>query len=617
MQPSEEIKEKINVVDLIGEQVVLKKAGVNYRGLCPFHHEKSPSFIVSPVKQIWHCFGCGLGGDIFEFVKQTEAVEFREALEILAARAGVELKRHEGPSYAPDKKKTLYDINNWAALYYAKILAESNSAGPARDYLQGRGLKPETIKTWQIGWAPEGYHAFEEFIVKKGYTKQEASDAGLLVKKDLPAGRQAAEYFDRFHARVMFPLFDMHGRVVGFCGRILDTAPLRQGSGGPAAKYVNSPETLIYSKSRLIYGLNFAKTEIRKKDAVVVVEGNVDVITCHEAGYRNVVGSSGTAFTASQLENLNRFTENISFALDADEAGLAATRRAVDMALAQGFNVKIISIPKSLAKDPDELIRKDPKLWEQQLQQAQNFLDFYFERVFATMDLQSNTGKKQAVRELVPLLSLLPDSIDRVHYAQKLAGAVGVDNKVIIDLLNKQLQQNQPRPAKGEASALAKPAPRKNKQELLEARVLGLLLKFPEEFAEEYRLLTISDFSVPAYQEIFRAIGEEITSHRFQLENILANYPKLASQIDLLVFALENEIALTPGLPTGQAGWNLEGLKKNFLSRFRFESIRRRMFALTAQIRSAEAAGQTEQVKNLSLEFNHLSIELSKYHVQS
>lgn len=604
MLPSEEIKEKINIVDLVGETVQLKKAGVNYRGLCPFHSEKTPSFMVSPTKQIWHCFGCGLGGDIFEFVKQTEGVEFREALEILAARAGVTLHRPEGGvSYSPDKKKNLYDINNWAALFYAKVLSDSQAAEKARGYLGNRGLKSETIKQWQIGYAPDGYHAFEEFIVKKGYTKQEAAEAGLLVKRDetlRSAQSDNGSYFDRFHDRVMFPLFDLHGRIVGFVGRIFESG-VSTSSTNISAKYVNSPETLIYSKSRLVYGLNFAKAEIRKKNEVIIVEGNVDVITCHEAGFTNVVGSSGTALTREQLENLKRFTENISFALDADEAGLAALRRAVELALAAGFNVRVISIPKDLAKDPDELIRKDKSQWEERVREAEPFLDFYFERVFATMDLQSNIGKKQAVRELVPLLLLLPDSIDRVHYAQKLAGAVGVPDGVIVDLVNKELGQ------KSKISASSNPPSprlRRTRQEILEARVLGLLLKFPDDFRAEAANLTAADFTTPVYQEIFRSLTEK-------LEN-----PKLAAEIDLLAFALENEIALTPGLPAGQTGWNLEFLKKNFLAQFRLAALRRRMRELTAEIRNAEAAGQTERLKNLSLEFNHLSQELSKYYVQ-
>src|SRR3989344_3068299 len=243
MLPSEEIKDKINIVDLVGETVKLKKAGANYRGLCPFHHEKTPSFMVSPTKQIWHCFGCSLGGDLFEFVKLTSGVEFPEALQTLAARAGITLKQRDSVSYQPDQKNALLEINNWAALYYSKILNESQAAKAARVYIAKRGLKPETLAKWQIGYAPDEFHAFENFITKKGYQKSEAAAAGLLVRKD------NGEYFDRFRGRVMFPLFDLHGRVVGFTGRILPKdnppqSPLTRGEAG-TAKYVNSPETNI------------------------------------------------------------------------------------------------------------------------------------------------------------------------------------------------------------------------------------------------------------------------------------------------------------------------------------------------------------------------------------
>ena len=217
MFPSEEIKEKINIVDLIGEYVQLKKAGVNFRAVCPFHQEKTPSFLVSPVKQIWHCFGCSLGGDVFEFIKQIEGVEFPEALHMLASRAGVVLRRSTVEyQKETDQKKALLAINELAAKYFAKVLAESQSASEARDYLNKRGLKPETVQKWQLGFSPLDFHAFENFIVKKGFQKKEAADAGLLVRKD-----DTGEYFDRFRGRVMFPLFDLHGRVVGFTARIL------------------------------------------------------------------------------------------------------------------------------------------------------------------------------------------------------------------------------------------------------------------------------------------------------------------------------------------------------------------------------------------------------------
>ena len=590
MLPSEEIKEKINIVDLVGEYVQLKKAGVNYRALCPFHHEKSGSFMVSPAKQIWHCFGCGLGGDIFEFVKQMEGVEFPEALEILASRAGVTLRRPD-VSYQPDQKKVLYEINNWGALYYSKVLAESKAAQTARDYLTKRGLKPETIKQWQIGYAPDDFHAFENFIVKKGYQRSEVVAAGLIIKKDpsTSSGPSANDYFDRFRDRIMFPIFDLHGRVVGFTGRTLKA----EVAGGPAiAKYVNSPETAIYNKSRVIYGLHLAKTEIRRKDEVIIVEGNVDVITCHEAGYSNVVGSSGTALTVMQLESLKRFTENVSFALDADEAGLAALRRAVELALQLGFNVKVIAIPKTLAKDPDELIRKDTAKWEELVSSAQNFLDFYFQEIFAKMDLQSNIGKKHAARELLPLLALLPDHIDRAHYAQKLATTLGVDEKVIIDLLNKQSKEKLKPAHLPKADQSGKPPLRqKSNQELLEARVLGFILRFPAAAAADLQELAADDFTIPLYREIF--------------ENRL---PAHQVEIDLLMFGLENEISLA-------SNWDVEAFRKVYISRLRFETLKRKMQELSGRIRQAEQSGKFEEVKNLSLQFNNLARELSKFHI--
>lgn len=602
MLPSEEIKEKINIVDLIGEYVPLKKAGVNFRVRCPFHEEKTPSFMVSPTKQIWHCFGCGIGGDIFEFIKQSEGVEFPEALQILASRAGVVLKRPTVEYQKEiDQKKTLLSINELAAKYYAKVLAESHAAEAAREYLQRRGFKPETILAWQIGYAPEDFHTFENFIVKKGFQKKEAVAAGLLIEKD------DWTFFDRFRSRIMFPLFDIHGRVVGFTARILDQGNPSTGSGiNIPAKYVNSPETFIYSKSHLLYGLHLAKSEIRKLGEVIVVEGNVDVITCHEAGFANVVGSSGTALTTKQLELLKRFTDNLSFAFDVDTAGLTATRRAVELALAQGFNVKIISIPKALAKDPDELIRKDPALWQEQVRAAKNFLDFYFDAVFANIDLATNLGKKQAVAELLPLIKLLPDPIDRSHYVQKLAAKVSVEEKIILDLLNKLLTAKAPGAGSSEKPPLR--AIPQSREERLERRVLGLMLKFSEDFRADWEAIGPEDFSTPPLREIFLNISPLVKSGEYQIRNLQKLDPKIAAEAELLVFAIENELSLTPDL-------NLDELKRQLFSDLKLLNTRRKMQELTKLIRSAEQVGRLEEVKSLSAEFNNLTRELAKHHV--
>lgn len=608
MLPSEEIKNKLNIVDLVGEYVPLKKAGVNYRAVCPFHQEKTPSFMVSPTKQIWHCFGCGLGGDIFEFVKQIEGVEFPEALQILAARVGVTLSRPTVEYKKElDEKKTLYSINEWAAKYYAKVLSDSPGAENARAYVQKRGFAPDTVQQWQIGYAPDDFHSFENFIVKKGFQRREAVDAGLLIEKDAGSSSDRAQdrFFDRFRGRLMFPLLDIHGRVVGFTARLLEARRLEGAEGPTQAKYVNSPETPIYSKSHLIYGLNFAKTEIRRQDGVVVVEGNADVITCHEAGFTNVVGSSGTAFTEAQLELLKRFTPNISFAFDVDEAGLTATRRAVELALSQGFNVKIIFIPSGLAKDPDELIRRDPKLWEEQVKSAKNFLDFYFQGIFGNLNPDSSQKKKQAVADLLPLLSLLPDPIDRAHYVKELAFRVGVDEKLILDLLNKRFA------AKASASPRAGNRPaaaRKTKQEILERRVLSLFLKYGKSITADWDGLGSDDFSVPVLREIYSLAASEVKQTNFDLAQFLEANSKFQPEIELLLFALENELSFDPDV-------NLEEMKKQFLAELKVETTKRKMQELAHRIQQAEVGGRGEEARSLSSEFNNLTRELAKYHV--
>lgn len=589
MLPSEEIKNKINIVDLVGEYVTLKKAGVNYRGLCPFHQEKTPSFMVSPTKQIWHCFGCSSGGDIFEFIKQIEGVDFREALQILAPRAGVVLSRPSA-NYQKEKdaKKVLYEINELAAKYYARVLSDSPLALAARNYLADRGFSQASIEKWQIGWALEDFHSFENFITSHGFQKKEALAAGLLSEKD---GR----FFDRFHGRIMFPLHDAHGRVVGFTGRVLKE---QDGVG----KYVNSPETAIYHKGELLYGLHFAKTEIRRKNAVIVVEGNVDVITAHEAGYTNVVGSSGTALTEAQLLLLKRFTANASFAFDVDAAGVAAARRAVETALKLGFNVKIISLPRELGKDPDEVIRKNVEAWEKQVVGAEIFLDFYFAQTFARIDLTSSIGKKQAVAELLPLIAWLSDPIDRSHYLRELARETQVDEAILLE----KLKHPGPSLAQYQAPRSSRHVG-KSKREILERRILGFLLRFSREVESSWDELEVEDFSVSALRQIYELAVPYLQQKELDWRQVAAAHPQLRAEIELLIFAVENELELLELS-------DLEAVKKQFLGRLKLETLKQKMKDLTARIARAEAEQAAEEVKTLTGEFNNLTRQLAKYH---
>ena len=418
----EEIKDRLNVADVISSYIQIKKAGTNYKANCPFHNDTSPSLMISPSKQIWHCFGCGAGGNVFGFVMQYENIDFPECIEILAAKAGIQLpKFSKQQSAQAEEYQKLERMHDLAAKFYNQILEKSSLAIEARAYIKKRGLTAETVRDWQIGFAPGDFHTLELFLQKKGFTEKELLAAGLSSKSD-------RGIYDRFVNRVTFPIRNYAGAIVGFTARTLD-------SDAKAAKYINSPETSIYHKGKVIFGLNQAKQEIRKLDCAIVVEGNMDVISCHQAGFKNVVGSSGTAFTYDQLGLLARLTKNLTFAFDTDVAGMIATRRALDLALSQGFNVYILKIVD--AKDPDEMIKRDPQSFAAAVKDAQLYMDYFFEKTFENYDPGSITQKKSISQSLVPLIEKLTDPLELAHYVRLLSQRLGVSEKVIHELFTK------------------------------------------------------------------------------------------------------------------------------------------------------------------------------------
>ena len=338
LQPSEEIKSRLDILDLLSEYVQPTPAGVNFKAICPFHNEKTPSLLISKSKQVWHCFGCGEGGDVFSFIMKYEGVDFVEALRILAQKTGVALKRQD-PKLR-NESTTLIEICELSAKYFAYVLNKSSLAKEAREYIfEKRGLTAETVDQFKIGFAPDVKGSSKDlnnFLIKNGFTQNDVIKAGMALKSKRGFG-----YFDRFRNRVMFSLFDIHGRVVGFTSRILP------GHDDGMRKYVNTPQTPIYNKSEIVFGLNFAKEAMRKNNLAIVVEGNMDVIALHQIGATNAVASSGTALTDQQIERIARYTTHIAFAFDMDAAGERATERAIDSALARGMNVKIIRIPES------------------------------------------------------------------------------------------------------------------------------------------------------------------------------------------------------------------------------------------------------------------------------
>ncbi|MFH0905105.1 MAG: DNA primase, partial [bacterium] len=412
------IKSKIDIVDFIGKYIPLKKAGVNYKAVCPFHMEKTPSFMISPDKQIWHCFGCGRGGDVFRFVMEKEGVEFVEALKILADQAGVQLSK--APLQGADTKKTLYSLNELAAKYFEKALIETASGRKAKDYLVGRGLTLATITEFRIGYAPEGGKALVEFLRRREFSEADIEKAGLAIRK--------GNYLqDKFVNRVMFPLCDNLGRAVAFTGRVLDPRAL--------PKYLNSPETPIFHKSDVLYGIHLAKTHIQQSGQVILVEGQMDVISSHQAGIKNVVGVSGTALTPEQVKTLSRYAQDIVLALDADTAGGEATKRAVELAGEFDLGVKVALLGEY--KDPDSAIKDSPDKWEQVVTAAVSVMDFYFSQAATGYDLKNLEQRKLITRRLLPIINKLPDPVERDHYLKQLGRLVDVEPRILYDALQK------------------------------------------------------------------------------------------------------------------------------------------------------------------------------------
>ncbi len=399
----EEVRARLNIEDVVGEYVQLKRAGRNFKGLSPFSGEKTPSFFVSPDKNIWHDFSSNKGGDIFSFIMEVEGVEFRGALEQLARKAGIELADYESASSQElaKRKKRLFQIHELAAHYYQQCLLRNQHA-MAYVFSQ-RGLDRQVVTDFLVGYAPDSGSALVNALTKKGFTKKELADAGLTNRFG----------GDLFRGRMMIPLMDGTGQVVGFTGRII-------GDVEGAPKYLNTPQTLIYDKGRHIFGLSQAKEAIRSNNYAVVVEGNLDVISSHQAGVRQVVATAGTAMTEPHLRAIKRLSGDVRLAYDSDKAGLAATERAITIASQVGVDLTIVSLPDG-AKDPDELLRQSPALWQQAIAASMPAVDWVLGQYSARLDMSSAAGKRSFTTAALAIVSNLADAVERDHYERKIA----------------------------------------------------------------------------------------------------------------------------------------------------------------------------------------------------
>lgn len=465
--PVDEIKNRLDIVEVIGSYIKLNKTGANFRALCPFHSEKKPSFFVSPARQIWHCFGCGKGGDLFGFVKEIEGVEFGDALRILAQRAGVELKPMR-PELRTERQR-LYEICELATRFFEKQLEGSTTGKEAGKYLISRGVVEDSIKKWRLGYSPDTWQGLSDFLVSKGYKKEEIGKAGLGLTSE------QGSFYDRFRGRIIFPVFDLNSQVIGFGGRVF-----KEKDKTEIAKYVNTPNTLLYDKSQILYGLARAKLEIRKKDFCILVEGYTDVIMSHQSGVENVVATSGTALTPGQLKILKRYSENLVLGFDMDIAGDWATKRGIDLAQLWGFNIKVILLPEE--KDPADVISESPRTWEKLINDAKSILEFYFESAFSRIDGKTLEGKKEISKILLLVIKRIPNKIEQSFWIQKLSKELAVREESVIEELKKvKLNKEIYAMAPEESGYLPKQVqPPKSRKELLEERIVSLILKSPQ-----------------------------------------------------------------------------------------------------------------------------------------
>jgi len=569
--PVEEIKNRLDIIEVIGSYIKLQKAGANFRALCPFHSEKKPSFFVSPSRQIWHCFGgCGTGGDIFKFVMMIEGVEFGDALHLLAQRAGVELKKQD-PKLKTEKQR-LYEICELACCFFEKQLKESSAGREAKKYLLSRGLTEQSVDKWRLGYSPDVWQGLSDFLFSRGYKQEEIQKAGLALTSE------KGSFYDRFRGRIIFPVFDLNSRVVGFGGRVFNPPPDSDG-GGPA-KYVNTPSTPLYDKSRILYGLDKAKVEIRKKNHCLLVEGYLDLILVSQSGCENVAAISGTALTSYQLQILKRYSDNLYIAFDMDVAGDSATKRGIDLAQGQDFNIKIVVMPEG--KDPADIISEDSQGWHKLVGEAKSILEFYFQTAFSRWSGKTAEGKREISRILLPVIKRIPSRIEKSHWVQELAKNLKVKEEVVEEELKKNTGV-EPLQFTGVEPRSSPTAPPKTRKELLEERIASLVLKDPA------GVTLVSKEYFPYFSPKIQVI---LTGNSLPEDADFVNYLCLKSEVE------------------EGSSIDCQQELKVCLAEIKNLEIKNKLNEICQEIKKAEEDKNQEKISQLTEEFNKLSHEL-------
>ncbi len=449
----EQIKSRLNVVDVVGSYLKLEKAGSNLKARCPFHNEKTASFYVSPARESFHCFGCNKGGDIFEFVKEIEGVEFIDALKILAERAGVKIEREDAGARS-EKGRLISALEN-AVLFYQKELKRNPQA---LEYLKKRGLTEETIAAWKIGFAPDSWRSVYDHLKSLRFTDQEIEKTGLTIKS--PKG-----YYDRFRNRIMFPIANVSGLTVGFSGRIMPSSADKE-----AAKYINSPQTDLFDKSKVMFGFDKARVAMRTSDTCILVEGQMDLLMSHQAGIANTVAVSGTALTDEHIRNIKRLANRLVLAFDGDAAGFKAAHRGTDMALAAGMDVRAAKLP--LGVDPADLILEDKTRWSQAVDEAKHIIDFYLE-VLEARGYEPRLFKIEVEKLVLPYVARIKSSIEQAHFVNLIARKLGIDEAPIWQALRTLSVDATAQPQTADSQPIS--ASEYSRSETLLKKIIGLI----------------------------------------------------------------------------------------------------------------------------------------------
>lgn len=579
------VRQKIDIVEIIGERVVLKKAGRHFKGLCPFHSEKSPSFIVSPERQTFKCFGCQEGGDVFSFLQKYDGMSFLEALETLAKRVGITIESYR-PTAQDTTKKRLLTAMDLATEYYHFLLTKHESGETARAYLKKRGISNESITQFKLGWAPNSWRNLADFLVqKKGFTDAELETLGMVIRSD--SGR----YYERFRGRVMFPLRDHRGITVGFSGRTLSTESTE-------AKYINSPETMIYSKGKMLYGLWENREYIRKEDKIILVEGELDVIPSVQAGVKPVVAIKGSAFTEDQARLIARYTKTIYMALDADAAGQEAIKRAVNIAEPMDMSIRVVQIHGG--KDPGDVATQNPQDWRGMVKASVLYWDFLIDSTLAKYPRNSGEGVRAVSQNVVPAIAAISNLVVRAHYVSDLSAKLKVPEESIYDEIERVRKKKELLGLKETVKKIEN-GEAQNRRQILEEYLLSIAIQHYGKIIENIAAVHEQWFATRSAALVFAQL-KKWTEKELDIKKFASQLPDELQEIIDRTYLKD-----LSGIENIPKEW------ENVVREVEEMYLRARLSTLTTEIAAKEKdAGNSETTNALQTEFSEVSRKLSQ-----